>query len=80
MEINDGSSQAPGLFKYTAQLVTEYYGVLDASIHGESLIRGWRHSVAVRNCITVIDKVDLPTSHTFLHSATHYATARVNSL
>lgn len=31
---------------------------LDASIHRDPLsIRGWRQSVAVRNCITVINKV-----------------------
>lgn len=41
---------------------------------------GGDKSVAVRNCITVINKVDLPASHNLLHSAPNYNTAHVNYL
>lgn len=52
---------------------------LDASIHRDPFrLGGWRQSVAVRNCITVIKKVDLPASHNLLHSAVNYNTACVN--
>lgn len=30
---------------------------------------GWRKCVAVRNCIMVINKVDLPTSRNLVHTA-----------
>lgn len=70
MEINcGGSSQVSGLLTHDTRC-----------IHPSTplSIRGWRQSVAVRKCITVINKVDLPASRNLVHSAMHYATACVN--